>query len=143
MAASLQSHFHIVDSATPGDTTTTGEWVSMAPGLKPKSVPEYKVIASPRRTLTGVLRPHVLKSGSTPVLITDYSLFVKCSTWTEVETWRDYLGTTKYLIYHWHDPNAHNSYTQQVYIDKIGEPQIPGPTFPVIYLPVHLMDASQ
>lgn len=143
MAASFQDHFHIVDSATPGDATTTGEWKAMAPNMKPKALPHYTVIAAPQRALDGTLRPHVLKDGADPVIFTSWAILVRCPTWGNVETWRDMLGELWYLIPPYHDAAAHNSYTQQVLVHKIGEIASPGPTVPVIYLPVTLVDASQ
>ena len=36
MAASVQDHFHLVDSAAPGDAITTDEWKAMAPNFLSK-----------------------------------------------------------------------------------------------------------
>jgi len=143
MAASWQDHLHIVSSATPGNETTTGEWKGSAPNLKPRVLPEYYAMATVRRSLDGTFHAHVLQDGEGPIVFKDWVALVRCDDWADVETWRDYLGTSVYFIYHYHDPVAHNSYTQKVFVDKIGEPQPAGPSFSYILLPVHLTDASQ
>lgn len=144
MAVSIQDHIHIVDTATPGDGTTTGEWAGVASGGKPRDLPQYSVFVAPRRALDGTIHIHVLNDdGGDPVLIQNWELLVWCETWADVETWRDMLGKIKYFIYHYHDPAAHNSYTQRVLIDSLGIPQ-PGSTqYDWIQLPAHLTDASQ
>lgn len=144
MAASVQDHFHILDSATPGNATVTGEWDGVAPNAKPRNLPQYQVFVSPRRALDATIHIHSLTDDAgDPVLINDWSLLVWCETWADVETWRDMLGKVKYFIYHYHDAVAHNDYTQRVLIDQIGTPQPGSVRYDWIELPVHLTDASQ
>lgn len=142
MAASLQDHFHILDTI-PEAETTTGEWTAMAPNLRPSLVPRPAVIASPMRALDGTFYAHVLQDESGPVLIKDWSGVVKCATWADVNTWMSYLGAYKYFIYNHHDPEAHAAYVQRVYVNSIEELRSPGPTTPVFYLGFTLLDASQ
>jgi len=141
MAASWQDHIHILTAAPDADEAT-GEWSVMAKGLKPTGMPEHSVIAVPRRALDGTLRAHVLQSAGTPVLLTDYTLMVKCDAITDVSTWSGYLGTTKYFVPAYHDAAAHDDYDVLVLVEKIGVPESPGPLAPVFYLPVRLTDAD-
>lgn len=145
MVASIQNHFHILDSASPGDATTTGEWSGVADqGNKPQDLPEFQVFVAPRRALDATFHPHrLLDDSGDPVLIQNWQLVVWCTDWADVLTWRDMLGKIKYFIYHYHDPAAHNSYTQRVMIDQLGIPRPRGPLYEWIELPVHLTDASQ
>jgi len=143
VSASWNDHFHLCPTATPGNTTTSYEWKGSAPGAKPQVLPEFSIIAAPRRALDGSLHPHVLTSGATPVLITDWSVLVKCDDWDDVTTWSGYLGTNMFFIFHYHDAVLHNSYTQEVLIAEIGKPVAEGTEYGSLLLPVHLMDASQ
>jgi hypothetical protein len=114
----------------------------MAPGLRPRVVPVYEVRAAPRYSLDGNLAAHVLKDGANPALFKNWDVLVKCADWDDVETWAGYLGTIKFFIFHWHDAAAHNSYTQRVLINRIGEMSPRGTSFNVINLPIHLLDAT-
>jgi hypothetical protein len=143
MAASIQPHFHLVDTATPGDSTTDGEWKAMAPNLKPQALPSPAVYAKILDAIDGTRHFHILKDGADPILTEDWQLLVRCADWSTYETLRDYLGTLKYFIPHYHDPAAHNSYTTYIYVAKINEIKSPGPTMPVLYVPLYLIDASR
>lgn len=143
MSASWNDHFHIVTSASPGQATTTGEWTGGAPNLKPKVLPDHYVIASPRRALDGTFYAHTLQDDAGVVVFTDWNVLARCDAWTDVQTWRDLLGQIRWFINHYHDAAVHNSYTQRIYVDQIGEPQVAGPQFSYTYLPIHLVDASQ
>lgn len=141
MAASLQDHFHLLASA-PDPGETGGQWTAMAPNLKPTNMPEHYVIAAPARALDGTLRAHVLKSGSTPVLFTDWTVLVKIESQTDLDTWAGYLGKTMYFVPNYHDQAAHGSYDRIVFVEKVDRAESPGPTQPVFYLLVHLIDAD-
>jgi len=141
MAASWQDHFHLLDAA-PDPAEATGEWTAMAPNLKPTGMPEHYVIAAPKRALDGTLRPHVLKSGATPVLFTDWTIMVKIASHAALDTWAGYLGKTMYFVPNYHDPAAHADYDRLVFVEKVDTPVSPGPTVPAMYLLVHLVDAD-
>lgn len=143
MAASFQDHFHMLDTATPGEETEDGEWRGMAPDLRPRVLPLFAIAGAPRRALSGVLRPYVLPDASGPILFKNWAVLVKCATWADVETWASYLGKVKYFIYHYHDPLHHNSYTQKVWVDAMDPPEVLGPSFTHIMLSIHLTDNSQ
>lgn len=143
MAASWQDHFHILDTASPDEDTTSGEWPGAAPSLQPRVVPQYQVIAAPRYSLNGTLHSHVLSDGSGPIVLNNWQVLVRCASWTDVETWAGYLGQIKYFVFHYHDPDAHSSYTQRVLIDQISEVEGKGTEFNYIALPVHLKDATE
>jgi len=142
MTASVQDHCHLVSSASPGDSTTSGEWTITATGLKPKLVPRYGISASPRRSLDGTLHPHVLKSGGVPLMTTDWSFEIRCDSLADETTLSAYLGTTMYFIPPNHDAAAHNSYTQAVFVSSVGPATYLGPMLTVIHVPMNLLDAS-
>ena len=143
MAASVQDHFHLLESATPGNETTANEWRGMAPDMRPRVLPLFSIAGAPRRSLNGKLRAYVLQDGDGPIVFKDWAVLVKCADWSEVETWAGYIGDYRYFVYNYHDPVLHNSYTQRVWVDFVEEPQVTGPLYSHIMLNVHLTDASQ
>ena len=142
MAASWQDHINIKATLPDAAEGTATEWTVSARGLRPTGMPEHAVIAAPRRALDGTFRAHVLQSAGSPITFTDFTPIVRCDTHADVETWKGYLGTTMYYVPSYHDPADHQSYAVQVFVEKIGTPEAPGPQVPYMYLPVHLTDAS-
>ncbi|NIV33093.1 MAG: hypothetical protein GWN58_27690 [Anaerolineae bacterium] len=114
----------------------------MAPNLRPSAMPEHYVIAAPARALDGTLRPHVLKSGATPILFTDWTVRVKIDNQSQLSTWASYLGKVMYFVPNYHDQAAHDSYDCLVFVEKVDPVESPGPTQPVMYLNVRLVDAD-
>jgi hypothetical protein len=143
MVASVQDHFHLVESATPGDTTTTGEWKASAQNLKPQATPIPSVKATVIDALDGTRHFHVLKDGADPIVYEDWQILVRCPTWSDYETLRGYLGKTKYFVSPIHDPAAHNSYTTKVFVARVAEIKAQGPMMSVLYVPIFLADASR
>ena len=141
MAASWQDHINI-KLTLPDAAESTGEWALSAKGLKPTGLPQHAVIAGPRRALDGTLRAHVLQSAGVPVVFTDYTPVVRLDTHADLETWKAYLGKTLYYVPSFHDPADHQSYAVQVFVERLGVPEAPGPTIPYMYLPVRLIDAD-
>ena len=141
MAASWQDHINI-KSTLPDAAETTGEWAVSARGLRPTGLPEHAVIAAPRRALDGTFRAHVLKDGADPIVFTDFTPVIRCDDHADVETWKGYLGKIMYYVPSFHDPADHQTYAVQVFVEKIGVPEAPGPQVPYLFLPVHFTDAD-
>lgn len=143
MAASLQDHFHLMTSA-PVAAESTGEYKALAPGNKPKAMPEPSIIAAPARALDGTFRPHILTDISGPMVFEDWSILVKLDTWpTDYTTLVGMLGKTVYYVPNYHDPAAHGDYDVLMLFDKVGSitqngPQITGG----FNVAIHLMDAT-
>ncbi len=114
----------------------------MAKGLKPTGLPETSVIATPRRALDGTLRPHVLQAAGTPVTFTDYTLALRVDDMAAFATLEGLVGKTIYFVPSYHDPAVHTSYDVQVFFDRLGVPESPGPMVPYMIVGAHLMDAD-
>jgi len=140
MAAEWQDHIHIMATRPAQDEGTTYEYAVSAKNLRPTGLPEYQVIAAPRRALDGTLRSHVLQSGGSPVLFIDYSPILRLDGLTALEALSLLLGTTVYYVPNYHDQAAHQTYERQVFFDKMGVPESPGPTVPYLFVPTHFVD---
>lgn len=145
MPASLQDHFHLCLTATPGDVTTEYQWKAYAQGLKPRAAPDPTVVMNARIAISGKRHFHVLTDGvGAPIIYMDWAIQVKLpDPATDLATWASYLGTTMYYISHTHDPAAHNSYTMKVRVGQLGEYQPQGPLLSVASIVVRLLDDTR
>jgi len=140
MAAAWQDHVHIMATRPAQDEGTTYEYAVSAKNLRPTGLPEYTVIASPRRALDGTLRTHTLQSAGSPILFIDYTPVIRVNSISDIATLAALLGTTVYYVPNYHDQAAHQSYERQVFFDKMGVPESPGPTVPYLFVPTHFVD---
>lgn len=113
---SVQNHCHI------------GSGAGSSPEYSP---PKYKtirrrrrtyVIASPRRTETGKLIPHVLQGGGGPAVFTDFVMTLRL-TLVELETLKGELGKVVYFIDHDHpnDGSNHTDYRREMLLGAFVE----------------------
>jgi len=140
MAAAWQDHIHIMITQPAQDEGTTYEYAVSAKSLKPTGMPEKTVIAAPRRALDGTLRPHVLQAAGTPILFTDYTPVLRLDDLATFNTLAALVGTTVWYVPSYHDQAAHQIVACQVYFDKLGVPESPGPVVPYILVPAHFVD---
>jgi len=145
LSASLQDHFHLCPTASPGDATTSYQWKAYAQGLKPRATPDPTIIMNMRPAVSGKRHFHVLTDGvGDPIMYNDWVIQVKLpDALVDLDTWKGYLGTVMYYIPHTHDPASHNAYTTKVVVGQLGEFQASGTTYAVASLVARLLDDTR
>lgn len=144
--ATVQNHIHLdtVISSAPENAPVLTWRVT-------KRTPQPVVFLNVDYTKQGYLRPTLLKSGATPVRLTNfkYTLKVKGTDADDTDDLRDaltdMLGQTVYLVDNRHcdDGEDHDTYVRTMLLTEVGEFKVDHVMLDFYYVDVTLLDASR
>lgn len=133
----LQNHIHL-DTSLGGapENAPTNTWKAFA------RTPEFKILASFARSVTGKLQVQVLNSSGTPIQFKNFEYEIKAESKTDLETLASYQGKTVYFVDHYHadDGEDHTDDVRTMVMGPLGKIKVPAVNEPYYSVDITLYD---